>query len=46
MTSVQRAPVRPNRMVVQARLMEVINVPIRLILGLPLVESPDVWELT
>jgi hypothetical protein len=35
MTSVQHAPVRPNRMVVQARLMGVINVPMRLILGLP-----------
>ena len=35
MTSVQRARVRPNRMVVQARLMGVINVPMRLILGLP-----------
>src|SRR5947209_1935219 len=35
MTSVQRAPVRPNRMVAQARLMAVINVPMRLILGLP-----------
>ena len=35
MTSVQRAPVRPKRMVVQAQLMGVINVPMRLILGLP-----------
>ena len=35
MTSVQRAPVRPNRMMVQARLMGVINVPMRLILALP-----------
>jgi hypothetical protein len=35
MTSLQRAPVRPNRMVAQARLMRVINVPMRLILGLP-----------
>ena len=35
MTSGQRAPVRPNRMAVQARLMAVINVPMRLILGLP-----------
>jgi hypothetical protein len=35
MTSVQRAPVRPNRMAVQARLMRVINAPMRLILGLP-----------
>ena len=35
MISVQRAPVRPNRMVVQARLLGVINVPMRLILGLP-----------
>ena len=35
MTSVRRAPVRPNRMVAQSRLMAVINVPMRLILGLP-----------
>jgi EmrB/QacA subfamily drug resistance transporter len=35
MMSVQRPPARPNRMVWQARLMGVINVPMRLILGLP-----------
>jgi F420H(2)-dependent quinone reductase len=35
MSSVQHAPVRPNRMAVQARLMRVINAPMRLILGLP-----------
>lgn len=35
MTPAQRPPARPNRMVWQARLMSVINVPMRLILGLP-----------
>src|SRR5262249_23150495 len=35
MTSAPRAPVRPTRMVAQARLMRVINVPMQLILGLP-----------
>jgi hypothetical protein len=35
MTPVQRPPVRPNHVVWQARLMGVINVPMRLILGLP-----------
>jgi hypothetical protein len=35
MTSTQRPPVRPKRMALQARLMGVVNVPMRLILGLP-----------
>ncbi len=35
MTSAQRLPARPARMVWQARVMGVVNLPMRLILGLP-----------